>query len=149
MYKKEIEDFEKKTQILEREKESILKEKESIQKEKDSILKKLQNLLEKFSSIKFELSQLKRLLFGSKRERFVSNGKDGQMTLPCQLEALPVETEPTTEKIAFTHRKANRQNHHGRLLTDHLSVEEIFIEHQKKGCPFRDSPISNRKLLNY
>ncbi len=114
-YKKEIEDLERKTRILE--------------KEKESILKKLQDLLEKFSSVKFELSQLKRLVFGSKRERFVSKGDNGQMSLPFEVEALPEETEPPTEKIAFTRRKTNRKNHHGRLpLPDHLPVEDIFIE---------------------
>ena len=128
-YKRAIDDFEKKVRTIEQEKESILKEKESIQKEKDSILKKFQEMLEKFSSMKFELSQLKRMVFGSKRERFVSNGEDGQMSLPFEVEALPDNTESPTEEIAFTRRKANRKNHHGRLpLPDHLPVEEIVIE---------------------
>jgi transposase len=114
-YKKAIEDFEEKVRIIEQEKQSLLT--------------KIQEILEKFSSVKFELAQLKRLVFGSKRERFVSNGQDGQMRLPFRVEALPEETEPVTEKIAFTRRKVNRNNHHGRLpLPDHLPVEEIFIE---------------------
>jgi len=100
-----------------------------IEEEKESLLKKMQVLLEKFSSVKFELSQMKRLIFGSKRERFVSGREDGQMSLPFEVEALPEETEPSTEEIAFTRRKTNRKNHHGRLpLPDHLPVEEIFIE---------------------
>ena len=100
-----------------------------IEEEKESLLKKLQDLLEKFSSMNFDFSQLKRLVYGSKRERFVSNGEDGQMSLPFDVEALPEETEPATEKIAFTRRKTNRKNHHGRLpLPDHLPVEEILIE---------------------
>jgi len=102
---------------------------EKLEEEKESILKKFQEMLEKFSSMKFELSQLKRLVFGSKRERFVSGGDNGQMSLPFEVEALPEETEPPTEKVAFTRRKTNRKNHHGRLpLPDHLPVEEIFIE---------------------
>jgi transposase len=114
-YKKAIEGFEKKVR--------------DIEEEKESLLKKLQDILEKFSSVKFELSQLKRLVFGSKRERFVSGGDNGQMSLPFEVKALPEETEPVTEKIAFTRRKVNRKNHQGRLpLPDHLPVEEIFIE---------------------
>lgn len=100
-----------------------------IEEEKESLFKKLQVLLEKFSSMKFDFSQLKRLVYGSKRERFVSGGEDGQMSLPFEVEAQPEETEPPTEEIAFTRRKTNRKNHHGRLpLPDHLPVEEITIE---------------------
>ena len=114
-YKRAIEGFETKVRVIEEKNESLLK--------------RLQDILEKFSSMKFELSQLKRLVFGSKRERFVSNGEDGQMSLPFEVEALRDETEPPTEKISFTRRKANRKNHHGRLpLPDHLPVEEITIE---------------------
>ena len=114
-YKKAIEDFEEKVRAIEQEKQSLLT--------------KIKEILENFSSVKFELSQLKRLVFGSKRERFVSNGQDGQMSLPFRVEALAEETEPVTEKIAFTRRKVNRKNHHGRLpLPDHIPVEEIFIE---------------------
>jgi len=114
-YKKAIDDFENKVRAIEQEKQSLLT--------------KIQEILEKFSFVKFELSQLKRLVYGSKRERFVSNGQDGQMNLPFQVEALPEDTEPVTEKIAFTRRKVNRKNHQGRLpLPDHLPVEEIIIE---------------------
>ena len=112
---KVITSYEQKTRVLEEKNESLLK--------------RLQDILEKFSSIKFELSQMKRLVFGSKRERFVSNGEDGQMSLPFNVEALPEETEPPTEEISFKRRKTNRKNHHGRLpLPDHLPVEEIVIE---------------------
>jgi len=114
-YKRAIDDFEKKVRTIEQEKESLLK--------------KFQVLLEKFSSMKFELSQLKRLVFGSKRERFVSNGEDGQMSLPFNVETATDDEEQSTEEISFKRRKVNRKNHHGRLpLPDHLPVEEIVIE---------------------
>ncbi|MCK4992352.1 MAG: IS66 family transposase [Bacteroidales bacterium] len=119
---KVITSYENKVRVIE-------EEKDHLEKEKESLLKKIQDILEKFSSVKFELSQMKRLIFGSKRERFVSGGEDGQMSLPFEVEALPKETEPSTEEIAFTRRKTNRKNHHGRLpLPDHLPVEEILIE---------------------
>ncbi len=114
-YKRAIEGFETKVRVIEEKNESLLK--------------RLQDILEKFSSIKFELSQLKRLVFGSKRERFVSNGEDGQMSLPFNVETATDDEEQSTEEISFKRRKANRKNHHGRLpLPDHLPVEEIFIE---------------------
>jgi transposase len=101
-----------------------------IAKEKESLLKKLQDMLEKFSSMKFELSQLKRLIFGSKRERFVSGAEDAQMSLPFDIGTASQEENSTTtteEVSSFQRRK--RKNHPGRLaLPDHLPVEEIIIE---------------------
>jgi transposase len=122
-YKRAIDDFENKTRILEEEKEKIFEEKESI-------LKKFQEMLEKFSSMKFELSQLRRLVYGSKRERFVSNQENGQMSLPFEVETkTSSDEEQATEEISFKRRKPKKRNHKGRLpLPDHLPVEEIFIE---------------------
>jgi len=101
-----------------------------ITKEKESLLKKLQEMLEKFSSMKFELSQLKRLIFGSKRERFISGAENGQMSLPFNVEEATKEENGavTTEKVSSFQRQ-KRKNHPGRLrLPDHLPVEEIIIE---------------------
>lgn len=101
-----------------------------ITKEKESLLKKLQDMLEKFSSMKFELSQLKRLIFGSKRERFVSGAEDAQMSLPFDIETASQEetSEAATEEVS-SHQRRKRKNHPGRLsLPDHLPVEEIIIE---------------------
>lgn len=101
-----------------------------ITKEKESLLKKLQEMLERFSSMKFELSQLKRLIFGSKRERFVSGAEDAQMSLPFDVETASLEDngEAATEKVSSFQRR-KRKNHPGRLtLPDHLPVEEIIIE---------------------
>ena len=101
-----------------------------ITKEKESLLKKLQEMLEKFSSMKFELSQLKRLIFGSKRERFISGAEDGQMNLPFDIEAASQEDNSVTTKEKVTSfERQKRKNHPGRLtLPDHLPVEEIIIE---------------------
>jgi len=102
-----------------------------ITKEKESLLKKLQAMLEKFSSMKFELSQLKRLIYGSKRERFVSGAEDGQMSLPFDVEIASQEedSEAATEEVSSFKRHKSRKNHPGRLaLPDHLPVEEIIIE---------------------
>lgn len=105
-----------------------------ISDEKVALLKKVQEMLEmleKFSSMKFELSQLKRLIYGSKRERFVSGAEDGQMSLPFDVETTSQEEdgEAATEEVSSFKRHKSRKNHPGRLaLPDHLPVEEIIIE---------------------
>jgi len=101
-----------------------------LEQEKESLIKKIQEMLEKFSSMKFELSQLKRLIFGSKRERFISRAEDGQMSLPFDVETTSQEepVKPATEEVSSFERR-KRKNHPGRLtLPDHLPVEEIIIE---------------------
>ena len=120
---KQIQAAQKKIQVKEQEIQVIAKEKESL-------LKKLQDMLEKFSMMKFELSQLKRLVFGSKRERFVSGAEDAQMSLPFDIETASQEeiSKPATEEVSSFQRR-KRENHPGRLaLPDHLPVEEIIIE---------------------
>jgi len=78
--------------------------------------------------IKFQLDQMKRLLFGAKRERFVKDKDENQMTLPFEVEQ---EDEAVKEKevITYTREKKKRVNHPGRVaLPSHLPVEEIIIE---------------------
>jgi len=132
-----IQAAEKKIRITEQQvqaAEKRIQEKENqvqvITKEKESLLKKLQEMLEKFSSMKFELAQLKRLIFGSKRERFVSGAEDGQMSLPFDIEATsPEDNRVTTKEKVSSFERQKRKNHPGRLtLPDHLPVEEIIIE---------------------
>jgi transposase len=118
--------------VLEQQQKIQVKEQEIqvITKEKESLLKKIQDMLEKFSSMTFELAQLKRLIFGSKRERFVSGSEDAQMSLPFDIEPSSREetVKPATEEVS-SHQRRKRKNHPGRLaLPDHLPVEEIIIE---------------------
>jgi transposase len=119
-------------EVLAAQKKIQVKEQEIqvISDEKEALLKKLQDMLEKFSMMKFELSQLKRLVFGSKRERFVSGAEDSQMSLPFDVETASQEenSKPATEEVSSFQRR-KRENHPGRLaLPDHLPVEEIIIE---------------------
>lgn len=119
-------------EVLAAQKKIQVKEQEIqvISDEKESLLKKFQDMLEKFSSMKFELSQLKRLIYGSKRERFVSGAEDGQMSLPFDVETASQEenSEASPEEVSSFQRR-KRKNHPGRLaLPDHLPVEEIIIE---------------------
>jgi transposase len=83
---------------------------------------------EEIKYLKFQLDQMKRMIFGAKRERFISNAVLGQMTLPFDIPEEPI-TEHSVEKIEYTRKKASRENHHGRLdLPSHLPVEEVIIE---------------------
>jgi transposase len=106
---------EEKAQIAE---EEIKSKNEAIEKAKEE-LKYLQ----------FLYDQLKRLMFGAKRERFISNIVVDQMTLPFDVPETPV-AEQATETIEYTRKKVSpRENHHGRLeLPSHLPVEEIHLE---------------------
>lgn len=78
--------------------------------------------------LQFQLDQIRRLMFGAKRERFVSNADVNQMALPFDLPAEAVK-EPALEKVEYVRTKPSRENHHGRLeLPSHLPVEEVIIE---------------------
>jgi len=80
------------------------------------------------NDLQFQVDQLKRLLFGAKRERFVKNADEGQMTLPFDVTE---ETSPEKQQevITYVRTKQKRENHPGRLsLPSHLPVEEIVLE---------------------
>lgn len=122
----------KEQEVLAVQKKIQVKEQEiqTISDEKEALLKKYQAMLEKFSSMKFELSQLKRLIYGSKRERFVSGSEDAQMSLPFDVETASQEDnyKAATEKVSSFQRR-KRKKHPGRMaLPDHLPVEEVIIE---------------------
>ena len=78
--------------------------------------------------MQFQIDQFKRLMYGSKRERFISDQDNNQMTLPFDIEQEP-EPEKDEEVITYVRKKAKRENHPGRVkLPDHLPVEEIILE---------------------
>ncbi len=95
--------------------------------------KKLENenldLKQQNGLMSFQIEQLKRLIYGSKRERFISNQAVNQMVLPFDTEEdSPQPQEQATEKIEYTRRKYTK-SHPGRTkLPDHLPVEEIEIQ---------------------
>ena len=89
---------------------------------------KVKKAEEEVKYLQFLYDQLKRMLFGAKRERFVSNADVNQMTLPFDVAQEPIVEQPV-EKIEFIRKKASRENHHGRLdLPSHLPVEEVHLE---------------------
>ncbi|HEM48732.1 MAG TPA: IS66 family transposase [Caldithrix sp.] len=89
------------------------------------VTKKQEALIEE---MQFQIDQFKRLLFGAKRERFVKNIDENQLSLPFE-----VKQDETPEKqqevITYVRNKTKHENHPGRLaLPSHLPVKEIIIE---------------------
>jgi transposase len=91
---------------------------------------KLQATEEKVKYLEFQLNELKRLMFGAKRERFISNAAVNQLTLPFEVEETPAtEKASEQEQITYTREKVKRANHPGRIdFPSHLPVVEIPIE---------------------
>ncbi|MCB0638703.1 MAG: IS66 family transposase [Lewinella sp.] len=82
---------------------------------------------DQISALRHELEQLKRLIFGSKRERFIAAQQPEQLELGLDGEtaAEPAE-ESAAETITYQRRK---RPHPGRTaLPDNLPTEEIIIE---------------------
>ncbi len=82
------------------------------------------------AQLKRELDQLRKLIFGAKKERFVSeNSSPGQLSL---FEDLPVGQGPVEEQTKETisyERKKPAKKHEGRNeIPDHLPVIEVIIE---------------------
>jgi transposase len=93
---------------------------------------KLESTLEKVKYLEFQVEQLNRMLFGAKRERFISNAAVNQLELPFDVEpdeAVSSPQETTEETIAYTRQKPKKYDHPGRLdFPSHIPVEEIVIE---------------------
>ena len=85
-------------------------------------------LIEENKRLRFQVKQLNRLLFGAKRERFIPNRDENQMTLPFEVEQQDVP-EKQKQVITYVREKKKRENHPGRLpLPSHLPVKEITLE---------------------
>jgi transposase len=80
----------------------------------------------------FQLEQLRRMIFGSKRERFVSNQDINQLRIEFEPKSAEIEesVKAEREKIRVEYeRKKPKKEHHGRMaLPAHLPVVETIIE---------------------
>ncbi|QQS49726.1 MAG: IS66 family transposase [Bacteroidota bacterium] len=88
----------------------------------------INHLESQISQMQFQIDQMNRLLFGAKRERFIRNADEAQLTLPFDVK---VEEAPEKEQevISYVRSKNTHREHPGRLpLPSHLPVEEIVIE---------------------
>jgi transposase len=76
--------------------------------------------------LKTEISNLRRMIFGQKRERFVPEKNDKQLTFLDEL--VPSEPMSETEKISYTRKKKKQKHPVRQLLPAHFIREEIIIE---------------------
>jgi len=116
-----------KEQLLEEYKiqEAVIKEKEVAIEENKAAIDKMQSLI---SQMQFQIDQMNRLLYGAKRERFISESDEDQLSLPFEV---PQEEslESEQEVITYVREKKKRKEHPGRLaLPSHLPAEEIILE---------------------
>jgi len=108
--------------------EQLLEASKKLESDNSKLEVKKRHLESENQYLQFRLNQLNRLIFGAKRERFVSNEIHGQMSLPFEVKEKPAE-EQEKETITYTREKKARKNHPGRIpLPDHLPVKEIVLE---------------------
>jgi transposase len=116
--------------------ENDLTDKKSAIAEKDSIIVSLNTSVSKLTAdlnaARFQAEQLRRMIFGSKRERFVSNTDINQLRIDFEPQSTEIEEVVKVERelirVAYQRRKAKKE-HPGRMaLPAHLPVVEIVIE---------------------
>lgn len=111
------------------EKDAVISEQTSTISEKTVAISKLTAELE---AEKFKYTQLQRLIFGSKRERFISATIPEQLKLEFEPKSLEIEqaviAERETIRVAYERKKVKKA-HPGRwALPTHLPIVEITIE---------------------
>jgi len=92
--------------------------------------KKNSEIKEAKDTLQFHYDQLRRLIFGTKRERFIASANPFQQTLPFEeLEDEKEDASKTVKETVTYERKQKRENHHGRIpLPSHLPVKETLVE---------------------
>lgn len=114
------------------EKNAAISTRDTIIKEKDT---ELQNLTAILEAEKFKYAQLHRMIYGSKRERFISNDFPEQLKLALEPQTKEVEqaVKDELESIRVSYlRKKEKKAHPGRLaLPSHLPVVETIVEPQE------------------
>jgi transposase len=108
--------------------EAILAEKDAIIAAQNTLLEKLTlDTSSRIQQLEHELAQLKKMIFGSKRERFVAEVNANQLSLFSGEEISVAEPVVDTQHIEYDRKPPKK--HPGRTaLPDHLPVEVIIIE---------------------
>jgi transposase len=109
------------------EKNAVITVNESAITDKDSAIQKL---TQDVAYLSFQNDQLRRLIFGSKRERFIPQEHPSQPQLPFEAETISKVVKEEQEKIRLEYeRKKVKKEHPGRMpLPSHLPVNEIVLE---------------------
>lgn len=109
--------------------ETKLAKQDAVISEKESVIVKLTGDVQYLS---FLNDQMRRLIFGSKRERFIPQSHPGQLTIEFEPQVIDIEAyvKAEQEKIHVEYeRKKTKKEHPGRMqLPNHLPVNEIIIE---------------------
>jgi transposase len=110
-------------------KDAAIKDLGSIIADKDSAISKLTI---DYEAARFQNEQLRRMIYGSKRERFVPAVDFHQLMLEFEPKAAEiadaVKVERELIRVAYERQKPKKE-HHGRMvLPSHLTVIEIVIE---------------------
>lgn len=91
----------------------------------EELLKRNAFLEQEVLYLKEELAQLKRMVFGSKKERFIPVNSDQQSLFDGEIETV----EPDTQMVSYQREKSGKQGKAKRLLLPaHLPREEETIE---------------------
>lgn len=102
--------------------------------QKQDYIKQLESEL---ADVRFQLDQYKRMIFASKRERFINHTDENQLTLPFDVEQ-DKSPEKEQEVITYVRAKNKKKEHPGRLpLPSHLPVEEIILEPEEDTSKMR------------
>ena len=96
-YKKQKSILKKKEAVIE-ERNAVLEEKEVVLEEKEAAINKMQTQI---SQMQFQIDQMNRLLYGAKRERFISSADENQLTLPFDVEQ---EEAPEKDLACIIHK---------------------------------------------
>lgn len=102
---------------------------EQLQKQNKKLEAIIEQMDARINQLQFQVDQMNRLLYGAKRERFIQNTDDKQLTLPFDI---PEDKAPEKQQevISYVRSKDKKKKEHpGRLpLPSHLPVEEIILE---------------------
>lgn len=86
------------------------------------------DLQQDYAQLRHELEQLKKMIFGSKRERFMSEINANQLSLFATDEVeTTIEQDPINLHIEYD-RKTPKKHNGRNELPDHLPVHEVIIE---------------------
>jgi transposase len=93
---------------------------------RDALIAENEAIKAENAALRHELEQLKRLIFSSKRERFIAAEQPEQLALELGEDPVGESRVEATEKITYQRRK---KKHPGRTaLPENIPIEEVIIE---------------------